>query len=84
MNTRQRDLLRHVGDATDLDTPLHRSGEVTSPGLCAWRTPTVRALLSRGYIESDGCAAMLDGDGYTAAENVPVWIITVAGRKALV
>lgn len=75
-------LLRQVRRATDGDTPLQRSGEVTVGGLCA-HGPTIASLVRRGLAVCGGVCAEVDGDGYTAADDVPWYAITAEGRVAL-
>ena len=75
-------LLRQVRRATDGDTPLQRSGEVTVGGLCA-HGPTIASLVRRGLAVCGGVCAEVDGDGYTTADDVPWYAITPEGRTAL-
>ena len=78
----QLHLLRHVQRATDGDTPLQRSGEATVSGLCS-RGSTIASLVCRGLAVCGGVCAEVDGDGYTAADDVPWYAITAEGRTAL-
>jgi len=78
----QLHLLREVRRATDGDTPLQRSGEVTVGGLCS-RGPTIASLVRRGLVTCGGVCAEVDGDGFTTADDVPWYAITAEGRAAL-
>lgn len=85
LNERQIRLLENIRRATDKETPLHRSGDVDGPGLVA-RGPTVLALERRGLVQFDGFVAEVDGDGFmvTGNDDAPSYVITTAGRAALV
>ena len=78
----QLHLLREVRRATDGDTPLQRSGEATVSGLCS-RGSTIASLVRRGLAVCGGVCAEVDGDGVTAADDVPWYAITAEGRTAL-
>ena len=78
----QLHLLREVRRATDGDTPLQRSGEATVSGLCA-RGSTIASLVRRGLAVCGGVCAEVDGDGFTAADDVPWYAVTDEGRAAL-
>lgn len=78
----QSHLLREVRRATDGDTPLQRSGEVTVGGLCA-RGSTIASLVRRGLVTCGGVCAEVDGDGFTTADDVPWYAITAEGRAVL-
>ena len=82
LSERQWSLLTQVCRATDGDTPLQRSGEATVGGLCA-RGSTIRSLVDRGLVTLEGTCAMIDGDGYTSADDVPWYAVSPAGRAAL-
>lgn len=75
-------LLEQVRRATDGDTPLQRSGEVTVGGLCA-RGSTIASLARRGLVDCGGVCAEVDGDGFTTADDVPWYAITAEGRDVL-
>lgn len=82
MSEQQRWLLEQVRRGTDGETPLQRSGEATIGGLCA-RGSTIASLARRGFVAFGGVCAEVDGDGFTAADDVPWYAITDAGRAAL-
>ena len=82
MTERQWHALESARAATDMETPLQRSGEVTVAGVVL-RGPTARSLVDRGLIEYGGMCAEVDGDGFTAAGDAPWYAITDAGREAL-
>jgi len=80
--TAQRWLLEQVRRGTDMETPLHKSGEVKIAGLCS-RGATIAALASRGLVEVGGFCAEIDGDGFTVRDDATWYAITPAGRAAL-
>lgn len=82
LSEKQRWLLSQVQRATDGDTPLQRSGEATVSGLCS-RGSTIASLVRRGLAVCGGVCAKVDGDGFTAADDVPWYAVTDEGRAAL-
>ena len=82
LSDRQWSLLEQIRRATDGETPLQRSGEVTTRGLCA-RGSTVTSLETRGLVTHEGFCAEVDGDGFTVRENVAFYACSPAGREAL-
>lgn len=82
LSKRQCRLLSEVRRATDMETPLQRSGEVTVRGLCA-HDVTIKSLQRRGMVTLGGYCAEVDGDGFTVRDDSPWYAITTAGRAAL-
>lgn len=83
LSWRQTSVLQQTQRHTDGDTPLHRSGELTTRGMVA-RGPTIRSLEKRGLVVFGGFCMEADGDGFavTGNDDAPWWTITPAGRVA--
>ena len=82
MSERQWRTLREARRATDMETPMQRSGELTLAGIVL-RGPTAASLVRRGFIAYGGMCAEVDGDGFTSADDAPWYAITDAGREVL-
>lgn len=82
LSVRQWRLLAEVRRATDGETSLQRSGEVTVRGLCA-HDVTIKSLQRRGLVTLGGYCAEVDGDGHTARDDSPWYAITDLGRAVL-
>lgn len=84
LSWQQLSTLRHAERYTDGDTPMQRSGEVTTRGMVA-RGSTIRSLERRGLVVFGGWCCEIDGDGFavTGNDDAPYYTITDTGRAAL-
>jgi hypothetical protein len=75
-------LLLQIERATDGKDPLQRAGETDTPGLCAARSPEMRALERRRWARVFDTVEVVDQGG-DRVRYLPCWEVTRLGRAAL-
>jgi hypothetical protein len=70
--------------ATDGEADFQINGVTDTRGLCVARHPQIRALERRGWIAYQGQMEVCDGDSFLTGKVWPLWLITPAGRKAII